>query len=255
MAQILRKDCVKSADIDAADDGRPNTDAKADIAARTTTRPLMEITTSGMTHSWGTSFSSQIKNHRLPRWPYAYFVSWTFMTICHLVCPWWDIVVRTPNDSDDAAAGVGAGSMGLQYHLGPNFAEFEFDFDDDHAREGALTVRIFGPEVNGPPKLQMKYTFDELSSTSTLPSMMAKMPQDFLTVQRRTNSNTRRGSHVEEVGWTFVPHRGLASLYCMYVANVVLFLAFCFLFFLPHGSFVLIVVIARRRWSRRKNGD
>ncbi len=33
MAQILRKDCVKSADIDAADNGRPNTDAKADIAA------------------------------------------------------------------------------------------------------------------------------------------------------------------------------------------------------------------------------
>ena len=74
-------------------------------------------------------------------------------------------------------------------------------------------------------------------------------------VRVRINDQFGRGSHVEEVGWTFVPHRGLASLYCMYVANVVLFLAFCFLFFLPHGSFVLIVVIARRRWSRRKNGD
>ena len=113
MAQILRKDCLRSSDVVAlalaADDGDGSEGRHTPR-----TRPLVEITTSGMTHSWGTSFSSQLKNHRLPLKPYAYLVSWTFMTICHLVCPWYDIVFRV--DSGEPGGG-GEGSAGLQYEL------------------------------------------------------------------------------------------------------------------------------------------
>jgi hypothetical protein len=104
MAQILRKDCLQSSDVvelaalAAGDDGDG-----LEGRHQPRTRPLVEITTSGMMHSWGTSFSSQLKNHRLPLKPYAYLVSWTFMTICHLVCPWYDIVVR--DDSGEPGGG------------------------------------------------------------------------------------------------------------------------------------------------------
>ena len=236
----------------------------------------MEVTTSGMTHSWATSFSSQTKNHPLPLKPYAYFVSWTFMTICHLVCPWYDIIDR---DSDDpeaattaAGGGGGGGSTGLQYYLGLNFAEFEFDFgdDDDDPRRhdrgerddgggGALTVRIFGTEADGPPKLEMRFALDQLTGTAVLPGMSARVPGDFLDALRRV-MDSERGSSAqrmagEEEGWTCVPHRGLAPMYREYAANVVMFFAFCFLFFLPHGMVVLILIVARRRWLSWRKGN
>jgi len=287
MAQILRKDCLRSSDVvalaslAAGDDGDGS-----EGRHQPRTRPLVEITTSGMTHSWGTSFSSQLTNHRLPLKPYAYLVSWTFMTICHLVCPWYDIVVR---DDSGEPGGGGEGSAGLQYELGLNFAEFEFDFgdddddgeDDDPQRRrrdgggdggdggdgGALAVRVFGPGVDGPPKLAMRYTFDELTGTAAvLPGTTARMPKDFLVVLRRgedpmsnNNVHAQRESSPsrtammtgDEEGWTCVPHRGLAPAYREHAANVVIFFAFCFLFFLPHATVVLILVVARRRWLSR----
>ena len=166
MAQILRKDCLRSSDVAVA--ANPERRGLEEAYHHPRTRPLVEVTTSGMTHSWGASFSSQTKNHRLPLKPYAYFVSWTFMTICHLVCPWYDIFDRDSDDPEaattDAGGGGGGGSTGLQYYLGLNFAEFEFDFDDDpHPHDhgdgdegggGALTVRIFGTEAEDRPNWQ-----------------------------------------------------------------------------------------------------
>ncbi|KAL3759827.1 hypothetical protein ACHAWU_007571 [Discostella pseudostelligera] len=258
MAQILRKDCVNSSDV--VHDRSIQTN-------RPVTRPLIEITTSGMTHSWGTCFSSQPKNHRLPLKPYSYFVSRTFMTICHIICPWLDIVVRPfddVNQETDAKSTTEAdhksineengGSLGKQYYLGLNYAEFEFDFND-HPNEnneivdGSVTVRIFGRQQNDPPKLELTYTFDELSGSVDLPGMTAKFPRDFLTVRGKNPSlyNSQMGDD-----WICVPHRGVASIYHEYAANVGMFLSFCFLFFLPHGTVVYLLVITYRKFSRRK---
>jgi hypothetical protein len=255
MAQILRKDCVKASDV------------ISENATRTSSakRPLIEITTSGMTHSWGTCFSSQPKNHRLPLKPYSYFVSRTFMTICHFICPWFDIVVRTLSDvnqeteskatikdDDKSINEVRGGSLGKQYYLGLNFAEFEFNFDDQsHDNEkaiadGSVTVRIFGRQPKAPAKLELTYTFEELSGNVDLPGMTAKFPQDFSTVRdKRTN--------IHEDDWICVPHRGLASIYHEYAANIGMFLSFCFLFFLPHVSVVSLLVISYRKWSGRES--
>lgn len=254
MAQIMRKDCVRSSDINEEQLNKGINDLPQ-------TRPLVEITTSGMTHSWGTSFRSQIKNHRWPLKPYSYFISRTFMTIAHAAVPMFDLVIKTldfTKDGDNPKATVGGGSLGLQYYLGLNFAEFEFDFDNDVQNNisdsdgGAFTVRIFGTKVDGPPKLEMRYKFDELNGRTDLPGMTARMPQDFLIV-RRENSNVVNESQTRMDGWICVPHRGLASIYHQYAAMIVMITTFCILFFLPHGAFILIIIYAWRRWSRKEN--
>ena len=251
MAQILRKDCVRASDVV----------NEKDIQTSSVKRPLLEITTSGMTHSWGTCFSSQPKNHRLPLKPYSYFVSRTFMTICHFICPWLDIVVRTDDRKTSSMDGhksineFGGGLLGKQYYLGLNFAEFEFDFNDHNphdvndAADGSVTVRIFGRQPEAPPKLELTYTFEELSGRANLPGMRAKFPHDFLTVWGK---NTTAPTSQTRNDWICVPHRGLASIYHEYAANVGMFISFCVLFFLPHCTIACFLVITYHKWSRRK---
>jgi len=248
MAQFLRKDCIRSSDIM---DG-------SSLKANPPKRPLIEITTSGMTHSWGTSFSSQPKNHRFPLKLYTYFVSPIFMTICHYICPWNDIVIRTADDvkreNDEQAATqdednpeeiVRGGRTGKQYYLGLNFAEFEFDFE----AKRDVTVRIFGKQANVPPKLEMIWTFDQLSGNTDIPGMTAKL-QDFLNVGHQYPNTSNSPTEHE---WICVPYRGLASIYHEYVANTIILSTFCILFFFPHGIICLLIVYARRRWSQWKN--
>jgi len=62
MSQFLRKDCVRSIDVQKWNDD------KATKSQPSEKRSLIEVTTSGMTHSWGTSFSSQPKHHTWPLW-------------------------------------------------------------------------------------------------------------------------------------------------------------------------------------------
>mmetsp|Transcript_16622 Transcript_16622/g.35917 ORF Transcript_16622/g.35917 Transcript_16622/m.35917 type:complete len:661 (+) Transcript_16622:84-2066(+) len=251
MAQIMRKDCIPSSAIMNG----------SSFKSSPQTRPLIEITTSGMTHSWGTSFSSQPKNHRMPLKLYTYFVSRVFMTVCHFVCPWNDIVIRTVEDvnreADERAARqdednekhlLSGGRTGKQYYLGLNFAELEFDFHDEEDggnSGGAVTARIFGKQENEPPKLEMRWSFDQLSGGSDLPGITAKL-HDFLTLGNRYNAPL-------EHEWICAPHRGLASIYHEYAANIITFFNICFLFFLPHGIFLLLLIQARRKWSQRKD--
>eukprot|EP00585_Thalassiosira_rotula_P002453 CAMPEP_0196132890 /NCGR_PEP_ID=MMETSP0910-20130528/2327_1 /TAXON_ID=49265 /ORGANISM="Thalassiosira rotula, Strain GSO102" /LENGTH=761 /DNA_ID=CAMNT_0041392541 /DNA_START=40 /DNA_END=2325 /DNA_ORIENTATION=+ len=279
MAQFMRKDCVRSSDImyaDADDAGDTATSFKANAQQRPyRPRPLVEITTSGMTHSWGTSFSSQPRNHRLPLKLYTYFVSPIFMTICHYVCPWNDILILTeddgkreneergaasPQDGEVREEIVRGGRVGMQYYLGLNFAEFEFEFDSNDDDDtigggdggGAVTVRIFGKEANNaPPKLETRWTFDQLSGNTDLPGTTAKL-RDFVNagnVEYYPDSNNARSEHE----WICVPHRGLASVYHEYAANIMMFFNICFLFFLPHGVIFWLFVVARRKWCRWKN--
>ena len=249
MAQIMRRDCVKSSHID------DNKDSNEQQWNMTRTRPLVEITTSGMTHSWGTSFSSQTKNHRWPLKPYAYFVSKTFMTIAHYIVPMLDIVIKSTDTTvkDEDKRG---GSYGMQYYLGLNFAEFEFDFSDSEKTNvgGSLTVRIFGEEVDGPPKLEMRYTFDELSGSVSFPGTSARMPHDFF-IGRHLQDVGKELLQTKNNGWICVPHRGFASMYHEYASMVIMITTFCVLFFLPHGVLILILIHAWQKWSKRRKSN
>ena len=216
MAQFMKKDCVKASDLI---QGRSSTQV----------RPLVEITTSGMTHSWGTSFSSQPKHHRLPLKPYSYFVSRVFMTICHWVCGWNDILIQSTNEESGER-----GKVGLQYYLGLNFAEFEFDFSEDEGKGGgSVTTRIFGKEEDAVPKLEMSWTFDELSGNTPMKGNSTQYLQDYLSIENFDD------------GWICIPHRGITTVFREYVANTIMFISFCILFFFPH---VIMLYLVRKLW-------
>jgi len=242
MAQILRKDCIRAMHLeDYVDNGGGTTDLPPK-------RPLVEVTTSGMTHSWGTSFSSQPKNHKLPLKLYTYFVSYIFMSVAHLVCPWNDLEIQTANDIEHRSKQSQpvtrkAGRAGKQFYLGLNFADFEFDFDTPDG--GAVTVSIFGIEDDAPSKLQTRWTFDQLSGIVDLPGMTANA-QDFLTSRSKFNLP------LENDEWICVPHRGLPSLHHEYAANIIMFFTFCTLFFMPHAVIISLLWWIRRWWSRKR---
>ena len=322
MSQFLRKECVRSRDVwkyrhhDDDDHGYESDDSSTAPRNRIppiAKRPLIEVTTSGMTHSWGTSFSSQPKHHTWPLWPYSYFVSRTFMTLSHYVNPWREVIIRsvedvereenekmmaqarrsyddgkpkivnTDNGKGRSKATETGGKIGKQYELGLNFGEFEFEFWDGQEEcigndasliddvgnhdcngndaiggGGAVTVRIFGRQENEPPKLESRWTFDQLSGAVNLPGMTAKVPQDFLSAGQLTMPRKRHGihDHMNTINnknpsmnndWICVPYRGIAPTAHGYVANATMFLAFCFLFFLPYIVIILVVVMIRRR--------
>lgn len=229
MAQILRKDCIRHNDV-------MNHDVPPTI------RPLVEVTTSGLTHSWGTTFSSQPKNHRWPRKLYTYFISPTFMTIAHYLVPWRDLVIRyaAEVEQDKQQNGQSGGKIGKQFELGLNFGEFEFDFGENG--EGAVTARIFGKEAHQTPKLEMRWTFDQLSGKAHMPGMTASR-EDFVTMMQRKS---------EDDQWICVPYRGIPNTLTVYASNFIMFIVFCLLFFLPHYTIAAITLLLRRRWLTRR---
>lgn len=234
MAQVLRKDCARRSEVL----------GKNDQDVPSAARPLIEVTTSGLTHSWGTSFSSQPKHHRLPLKLYSYFISPTFMTIAHYVIPWRDLVIQSTEEVDqERKQGRGGGKAGKQFELGLNFAEFEFDFG--HEGEGGnVTVRIFGKEANQVPKLEMRWTFDQLSGKAHTPGMTATF-LEFKAADQNSDPTTARDD------WICVPYRGMPHPAKIYASNVVMFIVFCALFFLPHVTFVASILAIKRRLLRK----
>ena len=244
MSQILRRDCIRSKDIV---NDRWN--------MQSVIRPLIEVTTSGLTHSWGTSFSSQPKHHRWPLKYYSYFISRTFMTIAHYIAPWTDLIIRSTEDAKmEEEEGRGGGKVGKQFELGLNFAEFEFDFGDNHLdgygdlrrTKGAVTVRIFGKEADVSPKLEMRWTFDQLSGNDVMPGMTASK-NDFLSVNKERNINSNRTPSKEE--WVCVPYRGLPPSFMVYASNLMMFVVFSILFFLPHATMLAFIMVLNRLWK------
>ncbi|KAL3781933.1 hypothetical protein HJC23_011438 [Cyclotella cryptica] len=267
MSQILRKDCVRREVLTKGD--------MSEVHHTPKLRPLIEVTTSGMTHSWGTSFSSQPKHHQWPLWPYSYFISRTFMTVAHYVLPWRDLVIRNRQDVEreerDGPIKSRGGKIGKQFELGLNFGEFDFDFgensnvcrlpdhdgchsDDQILRGGAVTVRIFGKETNQPPKLEMKWTFDELSGKTPLPGISASYPEDFTTVANQLPESQSSQSN-QPAEWVCLPYRGVPHIAHVYIGNIVMFVVFCLLFFLPHIVVVVFFLVVRRRLLLRKQSQ
>ena len=243
MSQILRKDCIRRSDMKLIQHGENTLSLLS--------RPLIEVTTSGLTHSWGTSFSSQPKHHTWPLKPYSYFVSRTFMTIAHHVMPWRDLLIHPAEDAEYAKKeGRNSGKVGKQFDLGLNFGEFEFSFQDkgnnQMPQDGSVTLRIFGTGQS--PKLEMRWTFDELSGKVAMPGMTAS-PEDFTTLEQyyALHNNELSSSIRKSDPWICVPYRGIPTTATIYATNSLMFLVFCTLFFTPH-ALVVLFVFGLRRW-------
>jgi len=145
MAQLTRVDCHKKNE-------KPRT--------------LMEITTSGLTHSWGTCFDSQPKYHLTWRKFYAYFASRTIMTLAHNIFHWPDLVISSKRSVGFESGGAEGSKTGKQYSLDLNFSELEVYWE-----KRALSIRVFGREGTTPPILSYVWTFDQLEGKSEFPDV------------------------------------------------------------------------------------
>lgn len=183
MTQLMRKDCYN-----------PETGNQ---------RSLIEMTTSGMTHSWGTVSSQPLVDPtRKPSWRdwFESYAATRMVHILHTVCPWTDLMVsesQTSSGEDSyPESGGGEGSkQGLQYSLAKNFGELEFDWD---AR--MVSIRSIGEDPASPPLLMARTSMDRLSGRDGLMPGGTLTDSDFAVAHEAIVPGTAE--------WVCVNHRG-----------------------------------------------
>jgi len=219
MAQLLRKDCRHT-----SEPTRPY-------------RPLVEMTTSGMTHSWGTIAKPLEEPHHAPSVTTRFqsLIADSMMRLLHWICPWNDVLIsppevesNIPNGLFENGGGEGA-KTGKQFSLLKNFGELEFDWDDR-----TVTVRVIGEKAVETPLLSAKWSMDQLSGRVNMPGSKLSS-NDFEPLPNSVGT------------WTCVSHRGNASNFEQILGHVTtgaaLFLLFSFPIFL---AISILLSLARR---------
>ena len=151
MTQLMQKDCVRRDDLGAAP------------------RSIVEMTTSGMTHSWGTISSPPLSNPNLPpTWleRYQSFLSASLMHVLHFACPWKDLMISDNSMQNQRRESRGKDQesiQGLQYSLEKNVGEIEVDWEGR-----TVTLRSMGEDKHAPPLLTAKFGMDQLSGETPI---------------------------------------------------------------------------------------
>ena len=228
MAQLMRKDCWLRND-------------QSSLA-----RPLIEFTTSGMTHSWGSVFASSQKFHDTWKYYPMHVMSKTIMTVAHWVFPMPDLMISgttPPNNDDDSTlfenGGAEGSKQGQQYSLDKNFGELEIDWV-----QKSIAIRAFGEDSTAPPLLSASFSMDQLSGLEPIPGAI----RDIQSLQDRggflVDGNIIKGS--ESV---CVNHRGTANNAHFLIGMVAMTLVLSF--FLLGPQFLLVRFILKR-WKSIK---
>ena len=152
LAQFLRKDCRSM--VTTTDPPRFN---------HRIIRPLYEVTSSGMTHSWGSKASSFCGRPNMSRlctfYPFKVLVR-AVMTYAHFVSQdiWTALLLHNNVDANSIQSSRSTRkNTQQQYSLDRNIAEFEFDWI-----ERFVTVRILGDE--GQTLLREDWSMNQLTT-------------------------------------------------------------------------------------------
>ncbi|CAJ1946225.1 unnamed protein product [Cylindrotheca closterium] len=175
-AQLLRKDCRQR--------------------GSNTLRPLYEVTTSGMTHSWGsveTSTCGRIRLGRLCNVTYMNHAKRFVLHFAHHIFPWNELIV-----DDD--------SNQMQYTLNLNVAELEFDWEDRQ-----VFTRILGHK--GQTILEQRWPFRSLTSIEE--TMVAD--RDFQSLSHRLQ---RQATIIDQDDWICVHYTGSPSPVSFAMASI-----------------------------------
>lgn len=187
MAELLRKDCRQQ-----EHSGHTGGDS---TTAASATRSLLEVTTSGMTHSWGTRVCARPDSSIPCQIPYLDKSLTAGMHLAHLTHAWTDIVDIGKTSHEGA-------KPRYQYSLELNFGEFEFDWE--HRQ---VIVRILGKDKNAGPLLSTRWDFDALSGKTALEGTGKIRPQHYNSIWRKVSSHGAQRND-----WICVNYRGSPSL-------------------------------------------
>lgn len=210
MAELLRKDCWRQSD--------------------SNSRMLLEVTSSGLTHSWGTRICAR---------PYSLackirYFDWSLaqgMNFAHHNGAWPELV-----ETKDVEEGA---KPGVQYTLELNFGEFEFDWD---ARQ--VIVRIHGKEENAAaPLLGTRWDFDMLSGIVSAPETGQVLNGHYDEIRRALIENSNASSH----DYTCVAYRGPQTLLLKLYGFISSGLVASFFLLLPLILTTCIWMVSRRR--------
>lgn len=163
-AQLMRKDCKKVG------------------SGSTMLRPLYEITTSGMTHSWGTKVCGRANDNPICHSPYHNFLFRNLMHFAHSISPWTELLI-------DETSGE------LQYNLEMNVAELDFDWDLQ-----TVSVSVLG--INDQVLLRQQWSMNELTRIKDT----IVDPSDFDRVEQNLRDTTIVQS--DDDSWICVNYRG-----------------------------------------------
>lgn len=241
MAQLMRKDCIRKNEI---------MDEDPHI------RPIVELTTSGMTHAWGTVFASTEKIHNSWRYYYLHFCSKSLMSLAHYIFPMPDVmtskvqrdkrgIVNSEDDTVNLYANGGAehSKQGLQYSLELNFGEFEFDWDRQ-----IVSARVFGQHMHNPPLISAKWTFDQLSGLKSLPGRTTSID-----MVNRLGKYYVDGNVIDEGEFMCMNHRAPPGVAHLGLASLVLSSYLFILILVPLMlTLIVIVKLAQRFLAIRK---
>ena len=175
-------------------------------------RPLVEITTSGLTHSWGSERTCGRQNGS-PLCSMTYY-NQLFRPIFNFfmwIAPWKDLLEHEDNgdDNDDKMKCRKNGQR--QYNLDLNFAEFDFDWDKE-----VVTVNMLGRNIHDEPLLRHRFRFDELSGNgggglTTVKSLVPSSDFDLTEEELVSNSIINSTGSFENDEWICVSYKGRAS--------------------------------------------
>jgi PhoD-like phosphatase len=259
MTQLLQKDCVPHHAVVSHDDTDHHIPSASQSSVVYPRRPLIEMTTSGMTHSWGTlavpfdaaSSSSPSHQHSYYDWYSSYISKW-MIHLLHYTCPWTDII-SIPSNSNKTTAKVG-----LQYSLEQNFGEIEIDFAKERVQ-----LRTIG--TNAQPLLQLQYTFDELSSSpsdrrTTDPNQPQQHPYlSMKDYQKEIRNHPQLYDHISKDDpnqWVCINHRGHGTAFQLvtgYMTSIALLTILAPLPVLVPSTLCLVLVLLLVRLNRRRS--
>ena len=204
MTQLARKDCQQV-------DGRSAT-------RRRQKRSLIEMTTSGMTHSWGTVSSPPLSNPKqrpsFYEW-YERFVLSTTMHILHYTSPWTSLLKSEPIPMVDGLypnGGQDGAKVGLQYSLEKNFGELEFDWS-----QRTVTMRSIGETPSAPPLLSASWSLDQLNGVDPIPGSLLN-DQEYLIAAGSYKKRPATAAVYSE--WMCLNHRGDTSFFSQTIGHL-----------------------------------
>lgn len=200
MAELMRKDCRKGDQV----------------------KSLLEVTTSGMTHAWGTRFCSRPTSNFLCRYSYANWVLKQSMHFAHYINPLNDIIISDQGE--------------MQYSLELNFAEYDFDWE-----KNAVVVRILGED--GIELLKAEWSLDDLKHG--LPGSQVQ-EKDYQAVDK-----TYKDLGIPTTKWTCVNYRGVAHPYHRPLALTLTFLMPTTMILAPTIAVLVICTMIVKRLFRR----
>lgn len=185
MGQILRRDCF-----------RPETPAeqKQQETIVSPIRTLYEVTTSGMTHSWGTHICARPKELFICRSTFFNRIVGVAMHAAHHLGVWTDLV-----STDQSWEGS---QRGLQYTIRRNFAELEMDWDNR-----TILTRVWGEDAHKPPIMSHRWDMDVLSGRRSVSDQGLVTPADVTSAFNQLHSH----QIAQHGDWICVNYRGPAS--------------------------------------------